>query len=580
MTRRLAAAVLAGALFASTLPTPPANAAGGPWSMASTTPLVAGAFTSSTAGKDVTVALVNKTSLGDSLQLPVAVTFVLNALGFGGSFSVTATWVPGPGPTLDCPPAVLGVPVDMACVGGGSRGAVLVPGLSRALLLAHAPALTGENQLTAVPTMASLSYDLTVMVVGLVLGVACLDGACGLGADGIRTIALRVMPQAAGAVSALIHNDAATALSELRGLATTVAGMLLKASAAFALGVATAGMLEIKLGIALTKAVLPFINLAAVLVAMQLAGAQGAVTISYTAPTPPPTPRPTPRPTPAPTPTPRPNTSFHVSLPTAERADRWWRLSVGIARLDGVECELLAAPRQLWICFRRPGVTGLHLRTTAVADPRSPAPLVELHQDAPLLQRSKQVAGAGHVEVEQASQRLVGDMPVLPDVIRHLPVGLVGTAYVVPHGATQARERGPGQHVGGQGTRGCPGGRFHDLRVDKPLEHALRLARRPLRDGGQARRIDVARVPQERDRQQDVHVATQLGIEVGNVPCERIVAGAAWNQDANLVPVVAEGRRDLACAEQLAIRAIDALPRPLRDLEGCDGFEQQAVSRR
>ena len=313
MTRRLAAAVLAGALFASTLPTPPANAAGGPWSMASTTPLVAGAFTSSTAGKDVTVALVNKTSLGDSLQLPVAVTFVLNALGFGGSFSVTATWVPGPGPTLDCPPAVLGIPVDMACVGGGSSGAVLVPGLSRALLLAHAPALTGENQLTAVPTMASLSYDLTVMVVGLVLGVACLDGACGLGADGIRTIALRVMPQAAGAVSALIHNDAATALSELRGLATTVAGMLLKASAAFALGVATAGMLEIKLGIALTKAVLPFINLAAVLVAMQLAGAQGAVTISYTAPTPPPTPRPTPRPTPAPTPTPRPNTSFHVS---------------------------------------------------------------------------------------------------------------------------------------------------------------------------------------------------------------------------------------------------------------------------
>jgi hypothetical protein len=38
-----------------------------------------------------------------------------------------------------------------------------------------------------------------------------------------------------------------------------------------------------------------------------------------------------------------------VSLPTAERADRWWRLSAGIARLDGVECELFAAPRRLRI---------------------------------------------------------------------------------------------------------------------------------------------------------------------------------------------------------------------------------------
>ncbi len=320
MTRRLAAALLAAAIFATSLPTTPAAAAGGPWSITSTTPLVAGSFTASTTGKDVTVALVNRTSIGDSLQLPGAVTFVLNAMGLGGWFSVTATWVPGPGPTLDCPPAVLGIPVDMACVGGGSSGAVLVPGGSRALLLAHAPAATGENPLTAVPTMTSLSYDLTVMVVGLVLGVACADGACGLSGDDIRTIAIRVMPQAAGAVAALVNNDAATALSELRGLATTVTGMLVKASAAFALGAATAGMLEIKIGLALTKAILPFINLAAVLVGMQVAGAQGAVTVSYTAPAPAPTPAPTPkpRPTPAPTPTPRPNTSFHVSAQVNE----------------------------------------------------------------------------------------------------------------------------------------------------------------------------------------------------------------------------------------------------------------------
>jgi hypothetical protein len=242
--------------------------------------------------------MVNRTSIADELHLPAPVALVLSLLGFSGSFSQSASWTTGSGPRVECPPQ--GVNLDCRSWGGGDGGVALIPGSVRASLLAHAPPGTGQTDIAVTPTMASMQFDLTLIALGLALDAACAAGPVAAGADEIFALALDLWPEAAGLGGALGRRDYRTAGNELLAFSERALAVISEKFAGSVVGStlcrtasAVPGLAQVRLGIAVAKAVVPVANLAAALLLVP----PGTVSVVYAGGGPGPTAGPTPAPT-------------------------------------------------------------------------------------------------------------------------------------------------------------------------------------------------------------------------------------------------------------------------------------------
>ena len=273
MSRRAFALAVSAILLAGTFAPAPTLAAD-PWTISSSSGRVAASFTSATSGTNVALALVNRTSIADAAGLGEGAGLILDALGLGGTYSQSATWATGSGPQVRCPP----VGVNLACwTNAGGAGTVLIPGSVRAALLASAPAGTGRTDLAVAPGMISLTYDVTLIAIGIALSTAGIRAAR---ADMVTALALELYPEAAGAGAALARGDARTAGSELLSLSKRAWSVIRQKAIGASVGLLVnliPGVLQVKLGIAVAKAILPLANLAVAV----LQGASSTVTLGY-----------------------------------------------------------------------------------------------------------------------------------------------------------------------------------------------------------------------------------------------------------------------------------------------------------
>ncbi len=282
MIRRLLAIALGVGLLGTAVAGPPPARAGEPWTIGSSSGLVAATFTSGTSGTDTALALLNRTSIADRLKLGPDASFILEALGFGGGYSQEATWPAGSDPAIRCPPTGS----NLACTSNSDgSGRVIIPGPVRASLLARSVGARGSTSLTVAPGYRSLLYDLAVTAIGIALGATCTTGLAGASADEVAALAVQLLPEAVGVAAALRRNDRRAAGTELVALSERAVAVI----TAHALGSAVGGglciaaqtipgLLEVKLAIAALRAVPPLVLLSASLVT----GTYGAtVTVSY-----------------------------------------------------------------------------------------------------------------------------------------------------------------------------------------------------------------------------------------------------------------------------------------------------------
>jgi hypothetical protein len=301
-----------------------------PWWINVSGDSVDAAFTSDTLGTEVAIALTNRTSIADALGLDATTAVVLEALGLSGAYSQTAVWENGTGPELHCPPDR----VNFGCQLVGDWGAVVIPRSVRAALLARAPSSTGDTSITIAPDTTSLAFDLTLVVVGIALEAGCVGGPLSVPEDTVVKLAIAIYPTANGLIAALARQDLDTARAELLAMAKYALVLITEGLVGAAAGAALCllsstipGVIEIKMSIAIAKAILPILNLD---LALLRGGAESEVVVGYI----PGTPVASPPASPSPVVSEAPGTTYSVQVGDT---------GVGIAQRFGLTFDQLQA---------------------------------------------------------------------------------------------------------------------------------------------------------------------------------------------------------------------------------------------
>jgi hypothetical protein len=274
--RRLVSLLACIALVGLASPPGLAASSGGAWSVASSNDQVETSLTS-TSSASPRLSLENNVSIkpfGNELFGAV-----LDALGFGGGYSQTATWHRGSGPAISCPEVLVDLPLSCGSDGHGG-GTVLVPDGLRAELALAAPMASGSSALAVAPGPQSLAYDGIFAAISIAL--AAIDpGRVGTIAIQEAALALQILPEAAGYAAAMKRGDSATAFRELFTLAKRASKIIIDHAVDWAVGAIVdliPGALEIKIGLACAKAITALANLDAHLLS---GSAATTVTVSY-----------------------------------------------------------------------------------------------------------------------------------------------------------------------------------------------------------------------------------------------------------------------------------------------------------
>jgi hypothetical protein len=236
-----------------------ANGAGD-WSVSASTDLVKADF-ASTSVSDARLYLENHTSI-ELPGLPEA-GVVLDALGFGGGYSQEVDWSnSGGGPVVSCPEALVNLP--FSCATDGNSGWAIIPDGLRTELRLVAPGAPGNRALDVRVRAKSLAYDASVAAIGIVLETLS-PGPISTGAGKIATLALKLIPEAAGLAAAMQRGDYTAAAIELLSLTKRALKIIADHVVDFAIGgivdALLPGMLEVKFAIAVSKAMVVLANL-------------------------------------------------------------------------------------------------------------------------------------------------------------------------------------------------------------------------------------------------------------------------------------------------------------------------------
>lgn len=286
----------------SASPQPTAETAG-PWSLSVSSDRVHVALISQS-DSEARIALESDVGIKPSGQFSGQ---LLKALGLSEGYSQHADWEPAGGPEIQCP----GDAADpaMGCLSGATGGSVLIPDGVRIELRLVAPTASGSTTIIVAPDLGSFAYDSAVTAIGIALtALEPNGGEYDIGM--IHRLATQLLPECAGIRSAMGRGDLAEASWELLSVARRAAEIILEHSGDWGIPwketelLNMMGPLEIKLGLATTRAVGVLANLDVCL----LSSCATTVVATYASP---PFPAPTasvPTPTPTLTPEPTPET--------------------------------------------------------------------------------------------------------------------------------------------------------------------------------------------------------------------------------------------------------------------------------
>lgn len=228
-----------------------------PWTVTANSDRVAGGFLSQT-GSEAHLYLENHVSI--ELSNPVD-NAILDALGFSGSYSQEISWTnDDSGPAIGCASGL--TDLFTFCTSDAAGGWAIVPdGLRLELVLSGTS--SGSSSLEVRPGMRSLAYDCTFAAINIALETL----ADGIAPEKIKTVAdlaVKLMPEASGMVAALKRVDFAGAGREFLTLAWRAMKVILDHAASFFLGKFVdliPGALEVRFGLAVSKATLALLNL-------------------------------------------------------------------------------------------------------------------------------------------------------------------------------------------------------------------------------------------------------------------------------------------------------------------------------
>ena len=304
MIRRILPFALCLALVGLLAPGPVRAADG--WSVSASTNLVQADFIS-TSGSQAQLYMEDHVSI-EPFNIPEA-TAVLDALGFGGGYSQEVSWGSGAGPAVSCPKGLTNL--FSFCSTDTNGGWALIPdGLRTELSLSTST--SGSRSLDVRPGVRSLAYDGTVAAIGIALETLS-PGPVGSNAAQVASLAIQLLPEAAGFEAAMERKDYTAAGFELLSLSKRAMTIIADHITDWAIGGIidlVPGLAEVKLGIAVSKAIVVLANLDAHLLAGNSAT---TVTVGYgggggAVVTPTPFVTPTPGLAILPTPTPKPGT--------------------------------------------------------------------------------------------------------------------------------------------------------------------------------------------------------------------------------------------------------------------------------
>ena len=254
MSKRLVPLALCLVLVGMLLPSPVLGAGG--WSVSASSKLVNADFIS-TSGSNADLYLENNVSF-EPFGLAQAGA-VLDALGFGGGYSQEVSWSSG-GPAVSCPSEL--TDLFSFCSTNASGGWALIPdGLRTELSLSTST--SGSRSLDVRPSIRSLAYDGTVAAIGIALE-ALSPGPIVSNAAHVATLAVQLLPEAAGFEAAMERKDYTTAGFELISLSKRAMTIIADHVTDWAIGSIVdliPGIAEVKLGIAASKAIVVLGNL-------------------------------------------------------------------------------------------------------------------------------------------------------------------------------------------------------------------------------------------------------------------------------------------------------------------------------
>ena len=255
MIRRILPLALCLALVGLLAPGPVRAADG--WSVSASTDLVQADFIS-TSGSQAQLYMEDHVSI-EPFNIPEA-TAVLDALGFGGGYSQEVSWGSGGGPEVSCPKG----PTDLFsfCSTDTSGGWALIPDDLRTELALSASA-SDSRTLDVRPSLRSLAYDATVAAIGIALETLS-PGPIGPNATQVASLGIQLLPEAAGFEAAMGRKDYTTAGFELLSLSKRAMTIIADHITDWAIGSIVdliPGLEEVKLGIAVSKAIVVLANL-------------------------------------------------------------------------------------------------------------------------------------------------------------------------------------------------------------------------------------------------------------------------------------------------------------------------------
>jgi hypothetical protein len=227
------------------------------WSVSKSSTLVQADFISQS-GSDAQLYLENNVSF-EPFGLASAGA-VLDALGFGGGYSQEVSWSSGGSPTVSCPKGL--TDLFSFCSTNANGGWALIPDGLRTELSLTSPA-SGSRALDVRPGVRSLAYDGTVASIGIALETLS-PGPIGSNATQVASLALQLLPEAGGFEAAMERKDYTTAGFELLSLSKRAMTIIADHVTQWAIGAIVdlvPGLAEVKLGIAVSKAVVVLANL-------------------------------------------------------------------------------------------------------------------------------------------------------------------------------------------------------------------------------------------------------------------------------------------------------------------------------
>jgi hypothetical protein len=236
------------------LPSPVLGAGG--WSVSASSKLVNADFIS-TSGSNADLYLENNVSF-EPFGLAQAGA-VLDALGFGGGYSQEVSWSSG-GPAVSCPKGL--ADLFSFCSTDASGGWALIPDSLRTELSLSASD-SASRSLDVRPSIRSLAYDGTVAAIGIALETLS-PGPIVSNAAQVASLALQLLPEAAGFEAAMERKDYTAAGFELLSLSKRAMTIIADHITDWAIGGIVdliPGLAEVKLGIAISKAIVVLGNL-------------------------------------------------------------------------------------------------------------------------------------------------------------------------------------------------------------------------------------------------------------------------------------------------------------------------------